>query len=109
MTDATHIFDGLKKFPTKVCHIQLGSTPRDLVAWPPEAKESQEETLFELALGWLREDRDLRRQKEKEKGRVRGPKTDVSFAPLRSRRLELTRKLQTRDAKTFFEKYDYSH
>ncbi|XAO25819.1 hypothetical protein I312_104649 [Cryptococcus bacillisporus CA1280] len=88
---ATHIFDGLKKFPTKVCHIQLGSTPRELIAWPPEGKGSQEETLFELALGWLREDRDLRRQKEKEKGRVRGPKTD------------------TRDAKTFFEKYDYSH
>ena len=36
------------------------------------------EDLFLLALEWLREDRDLRREREKEAGRVRGPKVDVS-------------------------------
>ncbi|WWC90862.1 uncharacterized protein L201_005799 [Kwoniella dendrophila CBS 6074] len=88
---ATHIFDGLRKFPTKICHMQLGSTPRGIVTWPPANVPESDQDLFSLALGWLREDRELRRVKEKEKGRVRGPKTD------------------TRDAKTFFEKYDYSH
>ncbi|WWC63139.1 uncharacterized protein I303_105739 [Kwoniella dejecticola CBS 10117] len=88
---ATHIFDGLRKFPTKICHMQLGSTPRGIITWPPADVPASEQDLFSLALGWLREDRELRRVKEKEKGRIRGPKTD------------------TRDAKTFFEKYDYSH
>ena len=37
------------------------------------------EDLFGLALGWLREDRELRREKEKEAGRMRGPKEDVRF------------------------------
>nr|XP_019044541.1 CCR4-NOT complex subunit CAF16 [Kwoniella bestiolae CBS 10118]OCF23471.1 CCR4-NOT complex subunit CAF16 [Kwoniella bestiolae CBS 10118] len=75
---ATHIFDGLRKFPTKICHMQLGSTPRGIVSWPPANVPESELDLFNLALGWLREDRELRRVKEKEKGRVRGPKTDVS-------------------------------
>ncbi|WWC71717.1 uncharacterized protein I206_105675 [Kwoniella pini CBS 10737] len=88
---ATHIFDGLRKFPTKICHMQLGSTPRGTMTWPPSNGPEPEQDLFNLALGWLREDRELRRVKEEAKGRIRGPKTD------------------TRDAKTFFEKYDYSH
>ncbi|OCF76061.1 CCR4-NOT complex subunit CAF16 [Kwoniella mangroviensis CBS 8886] len=75
---ATHIFDGLRNFPTKICHMQLGSTPRGIVSWPPANVPESELDLFTLALGWLREDRELRRVKEKEKGRVRGPKTDVS-------------------------------
>ncbi|WWC93649.1 hypothetical protein V866_000484 [Kwoniella sp. B9012] len=88
---ATHIFDGLRNFPTKICHMQLGSTPRGIVSWPPANVPESELDLFTLALGWLREDRELRRIKEKEKGRVRGPKTD------------------TKDRITFYEKYDYSH
>ncbi|OCF57384.1 CCR4-NOT complex subunit CAF16 [Kwoniella mangroviensis CBS 10435] len=88
---ATHIFDGLRNFPTKICHMQLGSTPRGIVSWPPANVPESELDLFTLALGWLREDRELRRVKEKEKGRVRGPKTD------------------TKDRITFYEKYDYSH
>ncbi|WVQ68197.1 uncharacterized protein L199_006404 [Kwoniella botswanensis] len=88
---ATHIFDGLRNFPTKICHMQLGSTPRGIVSWPPANVPVSELDLFTLALGWLREDRELRRIKEKEKGRVRGPKTD------------------TKDRITFYEKYDYSH
>ncbi|WVR07403.1 hypothetical protein IAU60_004444 [Kwoniella sp. DSM 27419] len=88
---ATHIFDGLRKFPTKICHMQLGATPRGLLTWPPANTKVEEEELFTMALGWLREDRELRRAKEQAKGRVRGPKTD------------------TRDRVTFYEKYDYSH
>ncbi|ODN78989.1 hypothetical protein L202_04500 [Cryptococcus amylolentus CBS 6039] len=90
---ATHIFDGLKKFPNKICHMQLGGTPRGLIPWPPlhADKDVGQEDLFTLALGWLREDRDLRREAEKAKGKVRGPKTD------------------TKDRVAFYEKYDYSH
>lgn len=85
---ATHIFDGLSAFPSHICHLQLGGTPSPMLVWNSSARH---EDLFSLALGWLREDRDLRRVKEREAGRVRGPKKD------------------TMDAKTFFEKYDYAH
>ena len=46
-----------------------------MLVWNSSARH---EDLFSLALGWLREDRDLRRVKEKEAGRVRGPKKDVT-------------------------------
>ncbi|GMK59120.1 hypothetical protein CspeluHIS016_0701350 [Cutaneotrichosporon spelunceum] len=83
---ATHIFDGLASFPNKIVHIQLGSTPRPMREWSSSSGD-----LFTVALGWLREDRELRRKKEAARGRIRGPKGD------------------TRDARTFFDKYDYSH
>jgi len=67
-----------------VCHLQLGATPKPTLDWSPK------DDLFTVALGWLREDRELRRAKEAAAGRVRGPKTP-----------------ETTDAKTFFEKYDY--
>lgn len=79
---ATHIFDGLGEFPNKICHIQLGKTPRALVHWKPNQAD-----LFKVALEWLREDRILRREKEEAKGRMRGPKTDVSADVKRSRRV----------------------
>jgi CCR4-NOT complex subunit CAF16 len=82
---ATHIFDGLNNFPNKVCHLQLGSTPKPLLDWVPGKMN-----LFDIAIEWLREDRKLRRVKEAKTGRIRGPKPE------------------TKDAKTFFEKYDYS-
>lgn len=85
---ATHIFDGLHVFPTHVAHLQLGATPALPLEWNPTKTRDD---LFKIALEWIREDRELRREKEKKAGRMRGPKTD------------------TRDAKTFFEKYDYSH
>lgn len=74
--DATHIFDGLNAFPTHISHIQLGRTPRATQTWTPTEGTDD---LFKLALEWLRVDRELRRVKEKEKGRVRGPKSDVSL------------------------------
>ncbi|CAK9782779.1 unnamed protein product [Cutaneotrichosporon oleaginosum] len=78
---ATHIFDGLGSFPNKIVHIQLGATPKPTIEWGPGSGD-----LFNVALGWLREDRELRREKEAARGRVRGPKGD------------------TRDARTFFDK-----
>lgn len=45
------------------------------------ADQGRTEDLFRLALGWLREDRELRRVKERESGHVRGPKEDVRNAP----------------------------
>lgn len=47
-------------------------TTRPMIEW------KQQGDLFTLARGWLREDRELRRQKEVGSGRIRGPKTDVS-------------------------------
>lgn len=63
----------------------MGRTPRPMFKWTPG-----EQDLFQLALGWLREDRDVRRKHEAERGRIRGPKTT-----------------DTRNANKFFEKYDY--
>ncbi|KAI9637274.1 P-loop containing nucleoside triphosphate hydrolase protein [Dioszegia hungarica] len=73
---ATHIFDGLTVFPTHIAHLQLGATPDDLVMW--DTKRPTED-LFNLALNWIRVDRDLRREQEKARGRERGPKNDVSL------------------------------
>jgi hypothetical protein len=76
LIDATHIFDGLTVFPTHIAHLQLGATPDDLVMW--DTKRPTED-LFNLALNWIRVDRDLRREQEKARGRERGPKNDVSL------------------------------
>lgn len=78
--DATHIFDGLHPFPTQVCHMQLGKTPSPPLPWPPapDADTAQAKDLFHLALGWLKEDKVLRKQHEKVTGRIRGPKPEVS-------------------------------
>ncbi|KAK4684686.1 CCR4-NOT complex subunit CAF16, partial [Tremellales sp. Uapishka_1] len=88
---ATHIFDGLHSFPTHICHLQLGATPSPLLVWPPTGGEHQGKDLLHVVLGWLRDDRDKRRIKEKAEGKSRGSRKE------------------TRDAKTFFEKFDYSH
>ncbi|EIW67448.1 hypothetical protein TREMEDRAFT_69861 [Tremella mesenterica DSM 1558] len=96
---ATHIFDGLSSFPTHICHLQLG-TALPLLPWPlaiPSGDASTAETdrdpdsLFHLALEWLREDRNLRRGRDSARGKHRGPKAE------------------TTNARTFFEKYDYAH
>lgn len=76
----THIFDGLDIFPTSVLHMQLGSIPQEPIAWPRPAGEDQEgqngSQLLGLALGWLKEDRVLRKKAEQAKGRVRGPRPE---------------------------------
>jgi CCR4-NOT complex subunit CAF16 len=104
---ATHIFDGLHTFPTHICHLQLGKTPSDLLPWPlpssstkplDETKKNDEvgklvsaievpdgrySDLLKVVLGWLREDRDLRREKEKAKGRMRGARKEVRYCTKR--------------------------
>lgn len=84
---ATHIFDGLDDFPTHLCHLQLGSTlPPSPLAWPvvfpadePKGtvdgvpagvRERMEDPqrpgskLLELALSWLKQDREARIERE---------------------------------------------
>lgn len=102
--DATHIFDGLTVFPTHIAHLQLGGTPDALVKW--DTTTSRSEDLFNLALKWIRVDRDLRREQEKARGRERGPKNAVSTC-IPGKRPRLISQYST--AKTFFEKYDYAH
>lgn len=55
--------------------MQLGATPKGSLPW-----QAGKQDLFSLALQWLREDRELRREKEAAKGRIRGPKGDVSLS-----------------------------
>jgi CCR4-NOT complex subunit CAF16 len=67
MLDATHIFDGLNKFPTHIAHMRLGSCVGDPIPWPlssVDSAEAPDRTLFRTALQWLREDRELRRELE---------------------------------------------
>lgn len=89
---ATHIYDGLTPFPTKVLHMQLGRTPKPALEWDPEAAAAPGgKSLLTIALGWLKEDRTLRKQREKEAGgKTRGPQKEVSRRArcvLESRRL----------------------
>ncbi|KAL7409736.1 P-loop containing nucleoside triphosphate hydrolase protein [Mrakia frigida] len=87
----THIFDGLAPFPTYVLHMQLGRTPKPPIPWSPSMPAETGTSLLKIALDWLREDRDLRKQREKDAGgKARGPQAE------------------TKDAKTFFERFDYS-
>jgi CCR4-NOT complex subunit CAF16 len=74
-SDATHIFDGLRAFPTHICHLQLGATPTPLLTWDPADRTTE---LFNIALEWIRTDRDLRREKERAAGRARGAREEVS-------------------------------
>ncbi len=92
--DATHIFDGLQAFPTHIAHLRLGRTPNPLMSWPAAASDvpgalvkaspqlARYSDLLGIALEWLKEDREVRRRTEKEKGaKQRGArKGDVSSA-----------------------------
>ncbi|KDN44918.1 hypothetical protein K437DRAFT_268571 [Tilletiaria anomala UBC 951] len=112
---ATHIFDGLQKFPTHIVHMRLGSTTTsDALNWPPSAAQmhlippipAQSNSpnggagsagddfspLLHIALQWLREDRVARIEKEKQEGRKRGARSNT----------------ETTDSEKFFRKYDYA-
>lgn len=116
---ATHIFDGIHTFPTDIVHLQLGRTitdtplpwplqlghalPEPLLASLPQALRdamassqgsTQEISLLNLALAWLREDRVLREQQESLRGIKRGRATRGADE-------------ETTDAKKFFRQYDY--
>lgn len=96
---ATHIYDHIETFPTHICHLRLGTTPDELVSYTPSqtimedsaAAEEKRGELMGIALKWLKADRDVRKQRDKERGTERGAKRGV-----------------TKDAKTFYEKYDYN-
>ena len=86
MVYATHIFDGLDRFPTHVSHMQLGKTlVSDPIAWPLGPNDTDifdisratiekmddpnraGSKLMILALDWLEQDKQARRELE-EKG-----------------------------------------
>ncbi|KOS14284.1 atp-dependent transporter [Malassezia pachydermatis] len=113
---ATHIFDGIHSFPTNIVHVQLGRTttaqpfpwplpppsslPEDLASHLPATLQKSWSqggfssiSLLDLALAWLREDRVLREQSERQRGIKRGRA---------NRSME-----ETTDAKKFFSQYDY--
>jgi len=80
--DATHIFDGLNNFPTHVAHMRLGSFVTPPSAWPivPTStlatQFSASTTLYNVALQWLKEDRDHRRDLEIQGMKRRGARRD---------------------------------
>ena len=85
---ATHIYDHIETFPTHICHLRLGRTPDEMVTYSPSstimedsvAAEEKRGELLGIALRWLREDREVRKVRDKERGRERGAKSggDVS-------------------------------
>ncbi|KZT70313.1 P-loop containing nucleoside triphosphate hydrolase protein [Daedalea quercina L-15889] len=99
---ATHIFDGLNDFPTHVAHMHLGTFLSQPTPWPiapgvaatvVSLDQGPRPTLYALALQWLRDDRERRRELEQQGRKKRGAKSD---------------QVPT-DSETFYKKYDYSH
>jgi hypothetical protein len=80
LLDATHIFDGLNEFPTHIAHMRLGTFVKKPRPWPNAVAEQSsdnvtgglDQTLFKIALQWLREDREHRRELEKAGRKTRG-------------------------------------
>ncbi|TFY55762.1 hypothetical protein EVG20_g9199 [Dentipellis fragilis] len=88
---ATHIFDGLDRFPTHVAHMRLGSFVTNPAPWDPAAAAT---SLYRTALAWLREDREHRRELERSGRKIRGARREQAIPS---------------DSETFYRKYDYSH
>ncbi|KAJ6599089.1 P-loop containing nucleoside triphosphate hydrolase protein [Mycena vulgaris] len=96
---ATHIFDGLNHFPTHIAHMAFGRLVTAPTQWPlvPGSALSAQfgsATLYNVALQWLKEDREFRRELEKKGRKMRGPLKDQTVPT---------------DSETFYRKYDYSH
>ncbi|KAJ7498949.1 P-loop containing nucleoside triphosphate hydrolase protein [Mycena latifolia] len=96
---ATHIFDGLNQFPTHVAHMSFGRlvtppSPWPLVPGSALGAQFGSSTLYNVALQWLKEDREYRRELEKKGRKVRGARRDQTVPS---------------DSETFYKKYDYSH
>ncbi|RPD67364.1 P-loop containing nucleoside triphosphate hydrolase protein [Lentinus tigrinus ALCF2SS1-7] len=98
---ATHIFDGLNKFPTHVAHMHLGSFLMEPTSWPftsgtmgaTSVDLGHNPTLYSLALQWLKEDRERRKTLEAQGRKRRGARNNSVPS----------------DSETFYRKYDYSH
>ncbi|KAF7968887.1 hypothetical protein HWV62_28918 [Athelia sp. TMB] len=96
---ATHIFDGLNNFPTHIAHMRFATFVTEPTPWPLESVSSvtgspDKNTLYHVALQWLTEDREYRRELEKQGRKVRGAKRDETVPS---------------DSEKFYRKYDYSH
>ena len=101
--DATHIFDGLNKFPTHITHMRNGSFVVGPVQWPLDGVRHLEmikvaknegvpddeadpvkagSTLHSIAIMWLSEDRQIRLKEEQEGKRMkkRGARVQVGSA-----------------------------
>ncbi|KAJ7638792.1 P-loop containing nucleoside triphosphate hydrolase protein [Roridomyces roridus] len=96
---ATHIFDGLNQFPTHIAHMSFGRLVTPPTPWPIQAdsvlsSQFGQSTLYNVALQWLKEDREYRRELEKNGRKVRGARRDQAVPS---------------DSETFYKKYDYSH
>jgi CCR4-NOT complex subunit CAF16 len=95
--DATHIFDGLNDFPTHLVHMRFGS----FVTLPtfristgldqPRNSTSAATPLYTIALQWLREDREFRRELEKQGQKMRGARRNEASIFQLWRGCELTR------------------
>lgn len=80
--DATHIFDGLDNFPTHVAHMRLGKFVTLPEPWESftDVVSGSKSRLYSVALQWLKEDREHRRELENNGRKRRGAqKQDVSF------------------------------
>ena len=81
-SDATHIFDGLNDFPTHVAHMRFGVFVTEPTPWPFSVSNTSRPTrllspsLYHIALQWLTEDREYRKQLEKQGLKLRGPRHD---------------------------------
>lgn len=83
--DATHIFDGLDDFATHVAHMRFGSFATPPIAWPPTGESNTVKlgtSMYSIALQWLTEDREVRRELEKAGRKQRGPRHDAVSAVL---------------------------
>ncbi|KAF8332683.1 P-loop containing nucleoside triphosphate hydrolase protein [Cantharellus anzutake] len=131
---ATHIFDGLNTFPTHIAHIRDGRFATPPTPWPLrdgavgaerspafEASVSLVESpanvgsvLYALALGWLKEDREIRRRAEAsgERIKTRGARYEVSTAlHEKDRATEALVHVQAvpTESEVFYKKYVVSH
>jgi CCR4-NOT complex subunit CAF16 len=77
--DATHIFEGLDNFATHVAHMRFGSFATPSIPWPPSPATDQ--VLSNVALQWLKEDREIRRQLEQQGLKTRGARRDEVWIP----------------------------
>ncbi|KAF4574639.1 P-loop containing nucleoside triphosphate hydrolase [Pleurotus pulmonarius] len=94
---ATHIFDGLGGFPTHIAHMRFGSFVTPPTPWPiadTPTRPGTSSALYSVALEWIREDREHRRQLEKEGMKKRGARREQAVPS---------------NSEIFYRKYDYAH
>ncbi|KAH8833071.1 P-loop containing nucleoside triphosphate hydrolase protein [Flagelloscypha sp. PMI_526] len=97
---ATHIFDGLGAFPTHISHMRFGQFIIEPTEWIAEKRTelgpsfNAGSTLYDVALQWLKEDREHRKELEKNGKKARGARREDAVPS---------------DSEVFYKKYDYSH